>query len=392
MKTLAVLTIFRKELAELRRDRKSLMAVLGMVLISGPLMLAMIYFGVSSQKNQLATQTVVIANLAQAPELVDFLERAGIRTESAPADYQRRLRDGSLPLVLEVDQHFRADVAAGQRGTVRLLADSSRSNFDTPYRRLRGALDGFDHGWGNSRLILRGVAPQTAHPLNVEEVDFASANNRVAKLIGNMLAMYTLIAGMMGSLAAALELTAAERERQSLEPLMTLPIQPWQIALGKWLAASLYNLTAMVGCLLAYLLTLNLVPLPEVGLTLRFGWQEALGFLVVSLPVAVLLPAGLLLFGSFGKTVKEAQSVISIGLAMLTVLPALTMFRTGPPAPWQEWMPVSSHMQAMDKILRAETLEPMTWLALWLAPLALTLLAVYGLSRNLANEKLLSSR
>ncbi|MFC4159415.1 ABC transporter permease [Chitinimonas lacunae] len=388
----AVLNIFRKELTELRRDRKSMIAVLMMVLTSGPLVIALMFFMLSQQLDKLDAPRVAVANLEAAPELVDFLERQGISVEAAPADYAARLRDGRLSVALEIDPDFRADVAAGRPATIRLLADSSRDSFNVVYPHLRRGLQAFDRAWGDNRLILRGVAPQVAHPLGLEEVDLANAGNRGSKMASNLIGFYTLFAGLLGSLAAALELTAGERERQSLEPLMTLPLSPWQIALGKWLAASVYNLAAISGCLLAYLLTLNFAPLPEVGLPFRFGLIEAGNFLVVIMPFALLVPAALLLLGSFGKTVKEAQSTISVGLTLTGLIPLLTMFRSGPPAVWESWLPMTSQMRAMEQVLRGDPIAPLAWFALWLVPLVLTALCLVGLTRNLAAEKLLSSR
>ena len=146
--------------------------------------------------------------------------------------------------MLEVDPAFAEDVAEGRPGTVRLAYDRSRDRARASIAEVEGLLRAFNREWGRGRLLLRGVAPEVANPLNVESRDLATPQSSGA-LVLFLIAFYGLFAAVMGGMAAALDTTAGERERMSLEPLLTTPVAPLELATGKWLAVSLLNATAV---------------------------------------------------------------------------------------------------------------------------------------------------
>ena len=140
--------------------------------------------------------------------------------------------------MLEIDAAFADDVAQGRPGTVRLAYDRSRDRARAAIAEVEALLRAFNREWGRGRLILRGIAPEVANPLNVESRDLATPQSSGA-LVLFLIAFYGLFAAVMGGMAAALDTTAGERERMSLEPLLTTPVGPLELATGKWLAVSL---------------------------------------------------------------------------------------------------------------------------------------------------------
>ena len=123
----------------------------------------------------------------------------------------------------------------------------------------------------------------------------------------------------MGGLAAALDTTAGERERQSLEPLLMTPARPMELVVGKWVAVVLFNALVVVITLAGFYLTLTFAPLPPVGAPFLFSAREFGRFLVVLLPTMLLVPAVLLYVGSRGRTFKEAQANVSVLLFVVSL-------------------------------------------------------------------------
>jgi sodium transport system permease protein len=123
---------------------------------------------------------------------------------------------------------------------------------------------------GTRPLLLRGIAPEVANPLTVESRDLATPQSSGA-LVLFLIAFYGLFASVMGGMAAALDTTAGERERMSLEPLLNTPVGPLELATGKWLAVSLLNAVAVVLTLTGFYLALRFAPLPAVGIPFLFG-------------------------------------------------------------------------------------------------------------------------
>jgi sodium transport system permease protein len=124
---------------------------------------------------------------------------------------------------------------------LRSLARSARASINSA----ESLLAAYNRLWGTQRLLLRGIATEVVRPLKVEDVDLATPQQS-GSLILFLVAFYGLFASMMGGMAPALDATAGERERGSLEPLLATPLTPLQLALGKWAAIGLFDVVVVV--------------------------------------------------------------------------------------------------------------------------------------------------
>ena len=210
-------------------------------------------------------------------------------------------------------------------GTVRLAFDRSRDRARASIAEVEALLRAYNREWGRGRLLLRGVAAEVANPLNVESRDLATPQSSGA-LVLFLIAFYGLFAAVIGGMAAALDTTAGERERASLEPLLTTPVAPLELATGKWLAVVVLNATAVVLTLTGFYLMLRFAPLPAVGIPFLFGLAELGRFVVALVPLIALMPAILLYVGSRGRSFKEAQSNLSVLLFAVSLIPIVQMF------------------------------------------------------------------
>ncbi len=383
--------VARKEILDLLRDRKSIfMALLG-VTISGPLVVCLLYFVAQSIQGRIDKITAPVVNAQFAPDLVRYLERRGIKVDADPADYEARVKNGELDAVLLVDPDFAANLASGRLATITLVTMSSRERSAPITGRLASELRGYSAQIGNERMILRGIAPTVARPLQVEELDYSSAEQKGARFLQTM-SFYALFAGLMGAIAAALDVTAGERERQTLEPLLTTPVTAAELSVGKWLAVSMVNLLAVTASMLGFLIALKLVPLGKLGLPFNFGSHEFLGFMAVLIPFALMVPAILLAFGAAGKTAKEAQSSLTLAVSLVGLLPLISMFRQTKAPWWDVWLPVNGQFAVLSKVLRAEAILPLEWVAMWAVPAAICLVALVIFAQRLGDEKMLAGR
>jgi sodium transport system permease protein len=151
------------------------------------------------------------------------------------------------------------DVAVGRPAIVRLIYDRSRDRARAAIDSAESLLRAYNRQWGTQRLLLRGIAPQVASPLDAQGVDLATPQQSGA-LILFLVAYYGLFASLMGSVAVALDATAGERERGSLEPLLATPLSTLQLAVGKWLAIGAFDLLVVLLTLAGFYLTLNFAP------------------------------------------------------------------------------------------------------------------------------------
>lgn len=385
------LAIVRKELLDMLRDRRTGMVTLLSAMLAGPIFLLLIFNLIASQAERARDLKLPVDGAARAPAVVAFLEREQVSVSKAPDDYLDRLRRGDLDVVLVIDEHFGVDVAQGKAGTVRLVFDRSRDRARASIDQAESLLRSYNRLWGEQRLILRGIASTVANPLRIENSDLATPQQSGA-LVLFLVAYYGLFSSVMGGMAMALDTTAGERERQSLEPLLMTPARPAEIVTGKWIAVSTFNALVVTLTLTGFYLTLTFAPLPAVGVPFLFGAREFARFAVVLVPMILMLPAILLYVGSRARTYKEAQANVSVLLFVVSLIPMIQLFMQRREPPWLMFVPVSAQYSLLNTSLRGEALSLAALALSWLAPAALIAVALVAVARRLSRESILSGR
>jgi len=385
------LAILRKELLDTLRDRRTGMVTLLSAICAGPIFLLLIFNLIASQAERARDLKLPVVGAVYAPALVGYLERQQVTVTQAPADYDAQIRRGDLDVVLIVDEAFAADVAQGKPGSVRLVFDRSRDRARPSIEQAESLLRGYNRLWGEQRLMLRGVASTVANPLRIDTSDLATPQQSGA-LVLFLVAYYGLFASVMGGMAVALDTTAGERERQSLEPLLMTPARPGEIVAGKWLAVSAFNALVVLLTLTGFYLTLKFAPLPPVGVPFLFGMREVFRFAIVLVPMVLMLPAILLYVGSRARAYKEAQANVSVLLFVVSLIPVVQLFMQRREPGWLMFVPVSAQYSLLNTSLRGEA-PSLAQLALsWLAPAALIAIALIAVTRRLSRESILSGK
>ena len=383
--------IARKELVDNARDRRTMMVSLLSAVLGGPLFLVLMFNFMASQAERARDVTLAVIGRDHAPALMAFLEREQVKLSAAPEDYEARIRRGDLDVALVVDGRYEADVAQGRAGTVRLVYDRSRDRGRPAVDQIEGLLRSYNRLWGTERLILRGVTPVVANPLNVEPVDLATPQQSGSLLLF-LVGFYAVFAGLAGGMAPALDTAAGERERQSLEPLLMTPARPLELALGKWLAVAAFAGAVVVVTVVLFYLTLALAPLPPVGVPFLFGAREVGRFIVVLLPLALVFPALLLYLAARGRTLKEAQANVSLVFLVVSFVPVITLFMQWREPDWIAAVPVAGQYALLRIALRGEALPALQVFLSYLAPIAIAAAALAAVTRLLSRESVLAGR
>jgi sodium transport system permease protein len=389
--TARIAAVARKEAVDIFRDRRAILVTLITAIVAGPVMMMLVLNLVARQADRVREMTLPVAGSEYAPALVAFLERQQVTLTKAPSDFEDRVRSGDLDVVLEIDKDFASDVAKGKPATVRLVYDRSRDRARASIAEAEGLLRAYNREWGRGRLLLRGVVGDVANPLNVESRDLATPQSQGA-LVLFLIAFYGLFAAVMGGVAAALDTTAGERERASLEPLLTTPVAPLELATGKWLAVVVLDATAVVLTLTGFYLVLRFAPLPAVGIPFLFGLRELGRFVVALVPLMLLMPAILLYVGSRGRSFKEAQSNLSVLLFAISLIPILQMFAQRKEPAWITWIPISGQYALLSRALRGEALPLVELAQSYVVPALLTAVALVAVARLFSRESILAGK
>ena len=213
---------------------RSLTVLVSSVLM-GPLVLLAISGLVASLESRAEQREVYVAGIEHAPTLRNFLERQTYIVKEAPADFEARLRRSTFsdPVVV-VPPTSRPRSCAATSPVVEIVSDSAEPALARrATARIERLLGGFSRERALLSLALRGVSAQLLEPMQVEDRDLASTQTRATRITG-MLPYFVMMAVLYGALNAALDTTAGERERGSLEPLLMNPAERWALVAGKW--------------------------------------------------------------------------------------------------------------------------------------------------------------
>ena len=377
------LTIYRKEIVDALRDRRTLLTVLISSVLMGPAVLLAISALVATFESRAELREVYVVGIENAPSLKNFFERQTYTVKPAPADYEAQLRKAKLadPVVV-IPNDFESALLRGDAPIVEVVVDSANQRSQAGAARIERLLNGFGRERAGLTLALRGVSVDLLEPLQIEDRDLASTQTRATQITG-MLPYFVMMAVLYGALNAALDTTAGERERGSLEPLLMNPLDRWVLVLGKWAAV------ASVGMLIAVLSSLSFLPgqwilrSDTLAAMFQYGLREASMFLVVLLPFAAALSALLMAVAIRCKSFKEAQASATVVMLAASLLPLINVFSLGSESPWYLWVPALAQNVLMTHVLKGEALSAAQIAVPLLVCLALTALGVWFVARTL---------
>ena len=358
----AMLTVMRKEWLDFFRDRRTFL----LSLLVAPLLYPLIFLGIGKLTQMRAetqlekTLSVPVAGMDRAPNLIRFLASYGIEAKPAPADIEARVRAQQEDLALAIDADFAKDWHAGKPAKIDIITDTTRRNGDVKVARVSKVLESYGNGVGAMRLLIRGINPGIATPLHVGTRDMATPEAKNSQFMSILLPMILTIFAFIGGAHLAMDTTAGERERQSLEPLLATPASRAALVGGKMLAAALLGLASMLLILVSFKLSATLASGMAKQMDVSF---LAMGKLLLTLVPLVLIGTALITALAAGaKSMKEAQSHI-MWLMMLPMLPAygLMAYPLKDTALWQYAVPFLSQNQLIQKITRGETASMEQW-------------------------------
>ena len=358
----ALLTVCRKELLETLRERRVLVSLLLSPLF-GPLLFA-VMINVTVSRNLTSAEEVLqvpVLGAERAPNLLAFLRARSVdvladHAVESTEDAARLVATGVHDVVLVIDQDFGADFGTERAGRVGLIFDRSKSRAGSRIARVRGALDAYSAQIGTLRLVANGVDPSLLRPLVVDEFDVSTPASRSALLLG-VLTYFLLFATLAGGMHLAIDTTAGERERKSLEPLLTLPVPRSRLILGKMAATVCYMLASLALTVAAFAVALPRLPLEQIGMSSTFGAATAAFAFLLVCPFAPLAAAVLTTVASFTKTYREAQTYLTFVLLVPTLPVAFATILNVEPEAKLMWIPSLSQHLLVTTLIKAEPLS-----------------------------------
>jgi len=393
MRLRGIWAVFRKEFRENLRDRRTLLSALVFGPIVSPILVAvMVQFMISRGETQSDENIAVAVTHAQnAPNLIDYLTARGVdvvKVDLDEAAARKAVASQTHKIILEIPDDFGERLQSGQPAPVVLYSDSSRAFERRGVGRVRVLVMNYGIEIAQLRFLARGIDPTSVLPISVQEIDVSTPTGR-SVLVLNMMTYLVLLSMLFGGLYLAIDATAGERERGSLEVLLTSPVPRQHLIYGKIVAAAAYMLISLVLTVSMFAVAMSFVGLERLGVTANLGPAAAAQMIACCAPLILFGSAYLTIISAFAKTYREAQTYLQLVITIPT-LPLIFAGMLGlQPKLGLMFVPFLSQHLLMTTVVRAEPIEPLHMVVSVTSTLVYGALLTYIAGRLYRREALL---
>jgi sodium transport system permease protein len=383
--------VFLKEMRDALRDRRTALMVLVASILTGPVTMVLVAQFITGLEEKAATLKVRMVGQEHAPALVNFLRRNDVEIEEAPADYEARVKEGRLDAVIVVPEDFDRRYLAGDDARVDIVYDDSRTDSSPAIRQAERLMRAFNREAGMLRMIARGVSPDLTEPVKVQHVNTATPRQKGAFLLF-LIPMFAILSPLLGGMTLAIDSTAGERERGSLEPLLANPVPVGEVVAGKWLAA--WAFATGVACLTlgGFVLAASLYARQRLASMMNFGLPELIQVIAMVIPFAAMTAAIQMLICTYGRNYREAQTYVSYLATAVSFVPVVVMFSGLKDAFWQLVVPVLGQQVVLARVLRGDSLTFIDWAVPAAVALTVAAMGVALVSQLLREERIIFGR
>ena len=320
-------TVFAKELRETLRDRRTLTMMIVIPVLLYPVILIaseqLLLFGM----RRLEAEAVPVALTGEVPDLLYQVveSRGGLFLVPVGDDPVGAVRADSVSAVAVVTSMTPASDTASGGASVRILYDAASDRSVRARRELGVALDEWADSVLARRVAAEGLPRDFASPVAVSDSSVARPQEVGGYTLGRILPLLLVVITLLGAFYPAIDLAAGEKERGTLETLMTAPVPARAIVAGKFVTVALIGVVAAALNLGSMLLTFQtglLQLTAALGLEVSLPWSAVALIFVTLVPLAVLFGALFLGIAVRSSSFKEAQNALT-PVYMLVLIPAM---------------------------------------------------------------------
>jgi sodium transport system permease protein len=329
--------VFRKELLDILRDRRTIMAMIVIPLLVYPIIMIVIsQLGIAQvEKIRASKARVVLVPDDAAPGLTAALAADTSIVLVKSRDPETDLEERIIDAIVRVPADFESRLSAMDSLTVTVRVDLSRDRGE----KMRDRLNAFLLDWRKDvvagRLTEHGLPASFAQPFAVHIDNAAGERKMGGSVAGRILPFFLVVMMMSGALYPAIDVTAGERERGTLETLLVVPASRMNIVMGKFLTVFTASMVTTIANILSIAFTvLFLIRSAKMGgetgadFASLFEWKALFLIFVIMIPMGILFAGLAMLVASFARSFKEAQNYLS-PLMILCMAPAYLSFLPG---------------------------------------------------------------
>lgn len=389
--------IFRKEMKDMLRDRRTMFFMVFMPFIAIFLVFNLTMrmgMEMESRAREKVMRVAVISR-SPVPEFMDLLEASGEVEVVGPmpdSEVTPALESGGIDFAVRFTNDLERIITREGTGSVDVYYMGSVSENEGALPRIRAIIEEYGESLLQQRLVNRGLASGFARPLSITEKDVSSARARIGESLGGMLPYFIILFCFMGAMYPAIDLAAGEKERGTIETLLISPASRGQIVVAKWLVVTLSGVfTAVASFMWLFLVLRYGSPVPQEAISGVMNIIEPgamLLFLAMLIPLCAFFGALLLSVSIFARTYKEAQSIIT-PLNFIVLIPLLIGIFPGVRLNWATALIPLLNISLATKEIIAGTINPVHLVEVFSVLLVLALGGLYFCSRWFRREEVI---
>lgn len=381
-----IINVFKKERLDFMRDRRTVFSSLAFALF-GPLILVVaLNFAADKATDKSPVQLAVVGQ-EYAPNLIKYLEGEGVAIHASSGDGTIEDQIGSAQALLVVSEEFSYNFRDAIPATLRLFVNRTNQTHSIKSHEVSGLIARYSKQVQDMRLLANGVPSLLTTPILVQTGNIGTAGG-MEKQFATMMLYFFLFAPFFSSLGAAIDTTAGERERKSLQPLLAQPVATRDLIIGKWMVAALFGVVGTTLSVVGGVYAFEMAPLDALGIKLNLDIASMLANL---LPYALLVAALQVLVALNAKSYKEANTQLQI----LTFVPALIgmffMISDKVPEGMVAMLPIIGQLHVMQGSALGGGVSVLAIIMNGLVALGIAILCLEVAARKLGSEKMLQA-
>jgi len=332
--------VYRKELIDSLRDRRTLFSMIAVPLLLMPVLTIGLLVVLIRQVGQASEEVpkVMVLGGADSPKVRAELEKLeGVEIVAQKPDYAEEISSKQIRAAVEIPAGFDAKLAAGEPMSVKIYMYEGELKSGFGADRLQKFFRDVRDRAIRERLEARQLPENLIRPFDIKQQNVAPPEKVGGAILGGLVPYFVILLSLTGAMYPAMDLTAGEKERGTIETILCSPVSRTHLVLGKFLMV----LTASVATALLSIISMTVSfgvgkkmlqgvahGAADTVLQITLTAKAVISVFVMVLPLAVLFSAALLAIALFAKSFKEAQSYIS-PLMIVVVLPAVAAVLPG---------------------------------------------------------------
>jgi len=322
--------VFQKEVRDLIRDRRTLYSLVVLPLLIYPVFIGGIQKVIARMVMREATTVVDVGIVGKthAAKLWNYLQAEPLLRWIDVEDTIAPIEDKEVEAIIKIPEGFEVQLDKGVTSEVKIFYTNTRFKSQAATGRVKDVLDRYRKDYVNKVLQVKGVDTGVLEPFDVIKQDITPKKRAGMFVLGMIVPYVFIIMMMVGAMHTATDITAGEKERGTLETILTAPLTRTELLLGKWLSVLFFALVtgmlAVIGLVVA--LKFRLTPMGNIPGTEQMGFYISPGaaglILVLVVPLAAFLASLLITVSIIAKSYREAQTYASI-IMMVVIFPAM---------------------------------------------------------------------